>query len=133
VSDSESDRPTGSTLCQGCAVNERRGEDWDPFHYGTCRPCDICGKNEGLRALMPNATAVAPKPPLGIMPKRERIWMERRLAEIAYAVNRYDEVGLTKPACWANESSRLKWALKYNQLCQPAVARQSPQAGGSEG
>ena len=49
--------PACSTMCQGCAVTWRRGEDWDPFHYGTRLPCDICGTTEGLRALMPNTTA----------------------------------------------------------------------------
>jgi len=50
---------TGAVLCQSCAVNARRGEEWDPFHYGTRLPCDICGSADGLRALMPPAAAEA--------------------------------------------------------------------------
>jgi hypothetical protein len=59
------------------------------------------------------------KPPIGIIP--ERLWMEKRLAEIADAVNRYNEAGMQEPVEWANEASRLEWALKYNQLRQPPI------------
>ena len=50
------------------------------------------------------------KPPLGIEP--EVVWVERRVAELGEAINRYINAGIEVPAYWVEEYNRHKKNLK---------------------
>jgi hypothetical protein len=52
----------------------------------------------------------APKPPIGLMPRK--LWLERRLADVFAAIDRYMAAGVRVQPEWCDERDQLTLELE---------------------